>query len=114
LTELIPLPTPNGIIEKLEECRRRYGWCWLGLDPLQKGHAINKVASILNRCWGDTIRPYLLGKPWRNPMKFLQDILGDESKREYRAFSQWMLGGLDTKSFIEYIAFIVTSYLKAR
>jgi hypothetical protein len=113
MAELL-LPVSDEMVNELEACRGKYGWCWLSLSPLQKAHVINNVASILNRFWGNSIKSFLKGKPWRDPMKFLQDILGDESKRKYRAVSQWMLGSLDNKGFIEHIAFIIRSYLGTR
>ncbi|MEM3382671.1 MAG: hypothetical protein QXZ02_02840 [Candidatus Bathyarchaeia archaeon] len=103
----------DEMIEELEMLRREYGWRWARAHPLEKGRIINKVASILNRFWGSDIEPYLRGKPWRDPMKFLQDIIGDESKGEHRAVSQWLQGIPDTRGFIKHIAFIVQSYLKA-
>jgi|GEM_PF-2298290 len=111
MTEL-QLSMSEEIVEELEAYRRKHRQYWPNFSPLQKAHVINEIASIFNKYWCDSIRPLLKGRPWGDPMKLFQDIIGDESRKKERTLSQWMMGSLDTKSFIEHIAFIVRRYLK--
>jgi len=113
MTEL-QLPMSDKIVEELETYRRKHRQYWPNFSPLQKAHAINEIASIFNKYWCDSIGSFIKDKPWRDSMKLFQDIIGDESRRKERAVSQWMMESLDTKSFIEHIAFIVRHYLKAQ
>lgn len=60
----------------------------------------------------DDLKPLLSGKPWRSAFELLQDAIGDESRKEGRLVHQWVVGLLDTESFIELLASVILSYVR--
>jgi hypothetical protein len=110
------LPTPNKMIEELENLRRdlwrKYGSSWRALGGFEKMLIVNKIASVFNKYWRDDLEPLLSGKPWRSAFEFLQDAIGDESRKEGRLVHQWMVGLLNTESFVERLASVILSYVR--
>lgn len=110
------LPTPNKMIEELENLRRdlwrKYGSSWRALGGFEKMLIVNKIASIFNKYWCDDLKPLLSGKPWRGAFELLRDATGDESRKEERLVHQWMVGLLNTESFVERFASVILSYVR--
>jgi hypothetical protein len=107
----LSLPIPKELVEELEECKRRYSRRPY-LSPLQKAQLINKIASIFNKYWSEILKPFLGGSIWGNSMRFFQDIISDEFKREERAGSRWIIGLLTTEDFIKHVNFFVEQLIK--
>jgi hypothetical protein len=103
-----PLMITDDMTKRLEKIRLKYQ---AGVSNLRKAWLVNEVASALNSFWKDQVTPALENKPWKNSIKFLQDIIGDESKN-YRMVNQWLKGEISTKKFIDGIAYIIQAYLE--
>ncbi|MCC6004820.1 MAG: hypothetical protein LM590_10815 [Thermofilum sp.] len=110
------LPTPNEMMEELENLRRdlwkKYGSSWRALGGFEKMLIVNEIASIFNKYWRDDLKPLLSGKPWRSAFELLQDAIGDESRKEGRLVHQWMVGLLNTESFVERLASVILSHVR--
>lgn len=76
-----------------------------------KARIVNEVASILNKFWKPEIQPHLKNSVWRNSMKLLQDVVGDEFKKEERSGLRWLQGKMQTEEFVKNIAGLVQRYL---
>jgi len=118
----------DKIVEELDQIRRKYKditrssiSSYLrrrGLHfPKNTGniriaHLVNEVASVFNKYWGDKIKVLLEGKSaWKNSYNFLQDIIGDEAKKN-RALIEWITGNKDTREFVEIISSRIITLLK--
>jgi hypothetical protein len=101
------LPINNGLIEKLEECRRRHEKNWPKPKPIQIAQAVNDVARTLNEYWGKEIEPFLGKLPYKSSRELFQDFIGDEFRSEegaeIRPGHRWMKGEMSTKDFVEWI-----------
>lgn len=102
------LTITDNMIRNLENIRRKYQG---SMSDLKKAWLVNEIASVLNNFWKNEITLALGNKPWKCSMRFLQDIIGDESKN-YRLIPQWLQGKIGTRELIEGISFIIQAYLK--